>query len=279
MHAVTLTTCDYLCLRVQVVTLDLSDLDIGGRKLGAGGYGDVYEGKWKKGGGKKVAVKVIRSSATGVVLREIRTWSSLPIHPNVIPLFGVVYERFLTYIVTELAMNGSLFDYLHAEKNSPSVDQSLSWASHVAHGMKHLHDHDIIHRDLKSANVLLASGWVAKLCDFGSARELPPMPQTSIQAGTYRWMPPEIMRKATAWINKKCDLFSYGMVLFELFAHELPYSDLENDVDVVMSVIGGKRPPIPPALPPYLHDLLRSCWEDNPCLRPTFNDFVNKIVL
>ena len=161
-----------LCLHVQVITIDLSDLDIGDTRLGKGGYGDVYEGKWKKGRGKRVAVKVIRSSATEMVLREIRTWSSLPSHTNIISFFGVVYEKFLTYIVTELATNGSLFDYLHVKKNSPSVDLSLVWASQVAHGMKHLHDHDIIHRDLKSANVLLAIGWVAKLCDFGSAREL-----------------------------------------------------------------------------------------------------------
>jgi len=158
---------------VQVVKIDFSDLDIGDTRLGKGGYGDVYEGNWKKiGGGKRVAVKVIRSSATQMVLREIRTWSSLPSHPNIITLYGVVYQKFNTFIVSELATNGSLFDYLHIEKNSPSVDQSLAWASHVAHGMKHLHDHDMIHRDLKSANVLLASGWVAKLCDFGCAREL-----------------------------------------------------------------------------------------------------------
>ena len=264
---------------MQVVKIEFSDLDIGDTRLGKGGYGDVYEGNWKKiGGGKRVAVKVIRSSATQMVLREIRTWSSLPSHPNIITLFGVVYQKFNTFIVSELATNGSLFDYLHVEKNSPSVDQSLAWASHVAHGMKHLHDHAMIHRDLKSANVLLASGWVAKLCDFGCARELTHTVTTD-QAGTYRWMPPEIMKKASARINKRCDLFSYGMILFELFAHKKPYSDLENEVDVLESIKKGERPPIPPSLPPYLHGLLRSCWEEDPHLRPTFDDFVSKIVL
>ena len=262
-----------------MVKIEFSDLDIGDTRLGKGGYGDVFKGNWKKkGGGKRVAVKVIRSSATDMVLREIRTWSALPSHPNITTLFGVVYQKFNTFIVSELVTNGSLFDYLHVEKNSPSVDQSLAWASHVAHGMKHLHDHDMIHRDLKSPNILLAIGWVAKLCDFGTARELSVTITTS-QAGTYRWMSPEIMKKATARINKKCDLFSYGMVLFELFSHEVPYSDRENEVDVLKDVTEGKRPPIPPSLPPYLHDLLKSCWEEDPHLRPTFNDFVSKIVL
>ena len=184
--------------------------------------------------------------------------------------------KHVNYIVTELATNGSLFDYLHIEKKKPSVDQSLAWASDVAHGMKHLHDQNIIHRDLKSANVLLMSGWVAKLCDFGTARELTHTTTTE-HAGTYRWMSPEIMRSATGRINKKCDLFSYGMILFELFAHEIPYADLRDNIDVLLSVRDGKRPPIPPTLPLYLHDLIQKCWEEDPYLRPTFDDFVNEM--
>ena len=238
----------------------------------------MYEGYLETGGGMMVAVKVTRSSGSDALPQEIKVWGSLPRHPNIITLIGVATAKLVVYIVTELAMNGSLFDYLHMEKRTPPVHQSLAWASDVARGMKHLHDNNIIHRDLKSANVLLTSEWVAKLCDFGTAREVTHTTTTE-HAGTYRWMSPEIMRSAYARINKKCDLFSYGMVLFELFAHETPYADLRDNVDVLVSVTSGKRPPIPPTLPPYLHDLLRSCWEEDPYLRPTFDDFVNKIVL
>ena len=230
-----------------MVTIDLSDLDIG-KRLGKGGYGFVYEGNWRKGGGMTVAVKVTQTNDPAVISQEIKVWSSLPHHRNVTKLIGVASANFNLYIVTELAVNGSLYDYLHIEKKVPSNSQSLVWASDIAQGMKHLHNHDVIHRDLKSANVLLTSGWVAKLCDFGSARELTHTITTQ-QAGTYRWMPPEIMKKATARINKKCDLFSYGMVLFELFAHEIPYSDLDNEVDVLRMITEGIRPPIPPTLP------------------------------
>ena len=262
---------------MQAVTIDLSDLDLG-KRLGKGGYGDVYEANWKKGGGKRVAVKVIRSSAAGMVLHEILICRSLPSHPNIITFFGVAYTKFNTFIVSELAVNGSLFNYLHIEQKTPSINQSLAWALDIAQGMKYLHDHDIIHRDLKSPNVLLTNEWMAKLCDFGSARQLTHTITTD-QAGTYRWMPPEIMKKSAARINKKCDLFSYGMILFELFEHEIPFSDLDNDVDVLKSVTEGILPPIPPTLPLYLHDLLKSCWEEDPHLRPTFDDFVNKILL
>ena len=268
-----------LFMHIQVVEFDLSDLVIRrDQKLGKGAFGNVYEGHWKKGGGMTVAVKVTQLRGPGTLSQEIKVWHSLPQHQNIITLIGVATDDFNTFTVTELATNGSLFDYLHIEKNTPSVNQSLVWASDVAHGMKHLHDHDVIHRDLKSANVLLTSEWVAKLCDFGTARELTHTTTTE-QAGTYRWMSPEIMRTATAKINKKCDLFSYGMVLVELFAHVIPYADLHDNVEVLLSVTSGKRPPIPLTLPPYLHDLLKSCWEEDSHLRPTFDDFIDKIVV
>ena len=263
---------------MQVVTISLSDLHIGDKRLGKGGFGEVYEGNWNTDGGKKVAVKVTRSSATGQLLREIQVWSSLPSHPHIITFFGVAYAKFMTYIVIELAMNGSLFNYLHSEMKKPSVNLSLAWASDVARGMKYLHDHHIIHRDLKSANVLLTSTWVAKLCDFGTARELTHTTTTE-HAGTYRWMSPEIMRAAEARINKKCDLFSYGMILFELFDHKKPYADTDSDVEVATKVLAGKRPPIPHTLPRYLHKLLKNCWKEDPRQRPTFDDFVDKIVV
>ena len=262
----------YIC--IQVLKIAFPDLEIG-NMLGQGGFGCVYEGKWKEGGGMKVAIKVMRGNDPEA--QEVKIWGSLPPHRNITALIGVALHSVSTYIVMEVAMNGSLFNYLHTDKKTPSVKQSLAWASDVAHGMKHLHDHDIIHRDLKSPNVLLTSEWVAKLCDFGCARELTHTVTTD-QAGTYRWMSPEIMMKATARINKKCDLFSYGMILFELFAHKKPYSDLENAVDVLESVRNGVRPPIPPTLPSHLHDLLKSCWEEDPKLRPTFDNFVKNIV-
>ena len=255
-----------------MIKIERSDLDIG-KRLGKGGYGCVYNGKWKKGGEMTVAIKVTQTNEPGVIPQEVKVWQSLPPHRNIIMLFGIASVDFTIYIVTELAINGSLFDYLHSEKKTPSVNQSLAWASDVAHGMKHLHDHDVIHRDLKSANVLLASGWVAKLCDFSTARELTHTTTTE-QTGTYRWMSPEIMRSATAKINKKCDLFSYGMILVELFAHEIPYAHLDDQIEVLLSVTKGERPPIPPTLPSYLHDLIKKCWKEEPHLRPSFDDFL-----
>ena len=260
-------------LYMQVVSIDYAQLHIG-KELGRGGFGVVFEGRWKEYGGMNVAIKKAQSSEN--LDREIKIWGSLPRHQNIITLFGAASTELDTYLVIELATNGSLHKFLHKRKNIPSIDQSLTWASQVASAMKHLHDHDVIHRDLKSDNVLLSDKWVTKICDFGTARELTHATTTK-QAGTRRWMSPEVMQATEAKINKKCDLFSYGMILFELFAHEIPYADIHDEVEVVKQVCEGKRPPIPPTLPLYLHNVLQSCWEDDPSKRPIFDEIIKKI--
>ena len=134
---------DFTYVQVVIVT-DLSDIDIGDKKLGSGAFGVVtYEGNWKKGGGMSVTVKVTPSSGLATYFPEIKMLCDLLHHRNIITLIGVVPTKFTLYIVTEIATNGSLF--LHIKKETPSDSQSLAWASGVVHGMKHLHDHNIIH--------------------------------------------------------------------------------------------------------------------------------------
>ena len=243
--------------------------------IGQGGFGAVFRGKWKARKGEVVAVK--KCTMTGTkrdpdIPREVQILSSVPDHPHIISFYGVSINYPDILIVTEFAENGSLFNYLHKEKQVPTVAQSLDWALQVAQGMQHLHNFTIIHRDLKSANILLSAAMTAKVCDFGTARYLS---QTTVQtkaSGTFRWMAPEVMEAVEAKINKKCDSFSYGMVVYELFAHQLPYHDTPGDGFVCMKVIQGERPPIPPTIPQYLQSLLTACWETNPHKRPTFDD-------
>ena len=237
----------------------------------------MFEGKWKK---RTVAVKVCLGNLLENLSREIQILTSLPPHSNVLTFYGVALSRdsVSTYIITELAPNGSLHNYLHAKnegakKEEPSPDQSFAWALQVASGMQHLHNNDVVHRDLKSGNILLSFGMVAKVCDFGTARTMAKTAMTT-QKGTYRWMAPEIVEGVEANINKMCDVFSFGMVLYEIYACKIPYDDLRTDPLVGMAVLQGKRPPVPPTLPPFLHPLLKACWKKEPNQRPSFENIV-----
>ena len=240
----------------------------------------MFRGKWKARKGEVVAVKKCLLAGTKRdpdIPREVLILSSLPEHPHIITFYGISVNYPDLFIVTEFAEKGSLFNYLHKEKQVPTVDQSLAWALEVAQGMEHLHNHDIIHRDLKSANILLSSAMAAKLCDFGTARYLSHTTVQTREAGTHRWMAPEIMEQVDSKISKKCDLFSYGMVVYELFAHQVPFCDTPGDVFASIKIAQGERPQIPPTIPQYLHSSLAACWETDPHKRPTFHDIVEEL--
>ena len=239
--------------------------------IGRGQF-SVYRGTV---GGKLMAVKKIDCHKNKIP-QEVEVQSSIRPHPNVLPLLGVAHSNdgFTLYICMELA-DMSLHQYLHKGKNAkPSLQQSTKWAVQIARGIRHIHQQGLAHCDLKSANVLLfKKGDNAKVCDFGSARILERTTTVTTMAGTYRWMAPEFNDKAVARVNQLCDSFSYGMILFELYAHEIPYSDMD-DVTVAYSVRDGRRPPIPPDLPLHIKNLMQSCWEHTPRERPTFENIL-----
>ena len=205
--------------------------------------------------------------------------SVLPRHPNVVFFYATSTSEDATYIVTELVTNGSLYDYIHTEKGELDQPQSISWAKQIAYGMEHLHGHNIVHRDLKSGNVLISGDMEMKVCDFGTARAVVDKCEQSTVRGTYRWMAPEIMKEDDAIIDKNCDVFSYGCVLYELFERKLPYHKEKNSVFLAMKVLDGLRPEFSEdtCIPPFLRDLMQACWEDDPQKRPPFEDCITAL--
>ena len=246
----------------------MSDLVVSKDRLGGGAQGMVYKGTWR---GIQVAVKKCLQPDP----RDVRILLSLKGHPNVIRLYGVVVEEISCLIVTELVKGGSLYDFLYKQKKTPSDDQRSYWMKDIATGMEFLHYQEIAHRDLKSGNILLGERMTAKLCDFGMSRSLDHTTAQSAVTGTYRWMAPEIVRDPNARINKKCDVYSYAMVLYELVTLKLPFHDAPTDQMAMVDAVTGKRPSLPESdseCAPFLRCLITACWDADPKTRPSFEE-------
>lgn len=225
----------------------------------------VYKGRMMD---ELVAMKVIECNRHEIP-HEVEVHSILHPHPNIIPLLGAAHapDGFSIYTCMELA-DTSLFNYLHRDKMKPSLQQSTKWAIQIAEGMHHIHQHGLTHCDLKSAHVLLFEKEnIIKICDFGSAQVLEGRGST----GTYHWMVPG---SEVAEINRRCDVFSYGMILFEIFVHQIPFADIE--AHKVVSLIQQKEhSSIPPEVPAHIKDLMKSCWKYDAHDHPTFEKILH----
>uniref|UniRef100_A0A0N5AQD9 Protein kinase domain-containing protein n=1 Tax=Syphacia muris TaxID=451379 RepID=A0A0N5AQD9_9BILA len=233
-----------------------------GERLGTGAYGSVYRGIWKNCS-KEVAVaikKVFMLEKEADILSKVR-------HRNIIQFFGVSHTSLDFFIVTEFAENGSLYDYVHKDcSNEIEFDQVLTWAIQIAQGVSYLHyeaPETIIHRDLKSKNVVLTSELVCKLCDFGTSKNLTHSCTAPSWGGTAAWMSPEIINQKEG-ITTATDVWSYGVVLWEMIAREIPYKGLTEFSIYSMIAQQGVTLVIPEECPLALSELMKNCWKVNP---------------
>ncbi|GLT90922.1 hypothetical protein SLE2022_088370 [Rubroshorea leprosula] len=250
-----------------------------GAEIGEGSYAVVYRGIWN---GSDVAVKVFFGNgySEGTLedyKKEIDIMKKLR-HPNVLLFMGAVYSPERLAIVTEFLPRGSLFKTLH--KNNQVLDnrRRLRMALDVARGMNYLHHRNppILHRDLKSSNLLVDRNWTVKVGDFGLSRW---KNATFITAksgrGTPQWMAPEVLRNEPS--NEKSDVFSFGVVLWELMTVSIPWNNL-NSLQVV-GVVGfmDRRLELPEGLDPHVASIIHDCWRSDPGQRPSFEDIIHRM--
>ncbi|KAK4749129.1 hypothetical protein SAY87_026578 [Trapa incisa] len=243
-----------------------------GERIGLGSYGEVYRGEWH---GTEVAVKkLLDQDITGESLEEfkseVRIMTKLR-HPNVVLFMGAVTRPPNLSIVTEFLPRGSLYRLIHRPNNQLDERRRLRMALDAARGMNYLHSCNpvIVHRDLKSPNLLVDKNWVVKVCDFGlSRRKHSTFLSSRSTAGTAEWMAPEVLRNEPS--NEKCDVYSFGVILWELFTMQQPWGGM-NPMQVVGAVgYQHRRLDIPDDMDPVIADIIRNCWETDPRLRPSF---------
>jgi len=259
--------------------IDPDDLEIQ-KRIGSGGFAEVFLG-YRKSDGTVVAIKKLHkqqfdSTMLDMFRREIVILTKLS-HFAILPFVGACTKPPYC-IVTQFMSGGSLFARLHSKDASSqlSATQLTIIALGIAYGMSFLHEKQMIHRDLKSLNILLDEDDFPKICDFGMARtkNTGSEPMTG-EIGTSQWMAPEVL--ASQNYDEKADVYSYGIIIWEMLTGDIPYRGL-RDIQVAMTVVNqNNRPKIPKNCPQNLSKFIKVCWSNDPKQRPDFNSIVRAL--
>ncbi|GMJ02121.1 hypothetical protein like AT3G06620 [Hibiscus trionum] len=250
-----------------------------GEQIGQGCCGTVYHGLWY---GSDVAIKIFPNLeySDDVIIsfkQEVSLMKRLR-HPNVLLFMGAVTSPQRLCIVTEFLSHGSLFRLL--QKNAAKLDwrRRVHMALDIARGMNYLHHYNppIVHRDLKSSNLLVDKNWTVKVGDFGLSRlKHATYLSSRTGKGTPQWMAPEVLRNEPS--NEKSDVYSFGVVLWELDTGKIPWDGL-NSMQVIATVgFLNQRLEIPKELNPRWASIIESCLHSDPQSRPTFRELLDEL--
>jgi len=255
-------------------------------RIGKGSYGEVFRGMWR---GTEVAVKKLpyymselddeeqRKEFSTNFIHETELMKSLR-HPNIIQLYA-------TFTIPEVCMvmeymsRGSLYHILHDKTIELSWDIIRRIMIDAAKGMTYLHNSQpvIVHRDLKSHNLLVGEYWNTKVSDFGLSRILDVTHTfgTMTSCGTPSWTAPEVLRGEK--YTEKCDVYSFGIVLWECVTRQTPYDGIPPFQIVFQVSTQGMRPTIPQDCPHSWSTLIVECWDESPENRPSFEDILHSL--
>uniref|UniRef100_A0A665VQQ7 RAF proto-oncogene serine/threonine-protein kinase n=1 Tax=Echeneis naucrates TaxID=173247 RepID=A0A665VQQ7_ECHNA len=255
-------------------------------RIGSGSFGTVYKGKWHG----DVAVKILKVTDPTpeqfqafrnevAVLRKTR-------HVNILLFMGYMTKDNLA-IVTQWCEGSSLYKHIHVLETNFKMIQLIDIARQTAQGMDYLHAKNIIHRDMKSNNIFLHEGLTVKIGDFGLATvkaRWSGSHQVEQPSGSILWMAPEVIRmQDNNPYSFQSDVYSYGIVLFELMTGELPYSQIANRDQIIFMVGRGYLSPDLSKLykncPKAMKRLVADCIKKSKDDRPLFPQILSSIEL
>ncbi|CAM6123441.1 unnamed protein product [Calypogeia fissa] len=270
-----------------------------------GTYGTVHRGVYD---GQDVAIKFLDwgeedtmsrtqiESFRSAFRQEVQVWHNLD-HPNVTKFIGAsmggpdlqipsfqngIDDFFLVgsnicCVVVEYLAGGTLKDYLiRNRRRKLAFKVVIQLALDLSRGLEYLHAKKIVHRDVKSENMLLDTKRNLKIADFGVARVEASNPKDMTgETGTLGYMAPEVLNGKP--YNRKCDVYSFGICLWEIYCCDMPYPDLSFTEMTHAVVHQNLRPTIPRCCPTALAHVMKKCWDQHPDKRPEMAQVVQLI--
>ncbi|KAF7983615.1 hypothetical protein HWV62_20534 [Athelia sp. TMB] len=248
-----------------------------------GEYADLWLGTLD--GSTEVAVKVLRGGSStnpkfmeklmNHLNREAKRWRLFN-HPNVSAFHGIVKGwGYMPGLVLPLYQNTVVEFVSQSEKADLKVDMIRQ----IAEGLVYIHSNNMVHGDIRGANILMDAEDRPRICDCGLTSIIEPSEFTSVKtAGACRWTAPELMipsetmeEDPTTLFNTATDIYAFAMLIIEIFTGKIPFSNKKNDSSVIFAVLDGGRPDIPSSIVdiPALRDFLELCWHKDPQKRPS----------
>ncbi|XP_072034127.1 serine/threonine-protein kinase Nek7-like isoform X2 [Amphiura filiformis] len=252
--------------------------------LAVGSHSQVFRGELILAGQQPIQVAAKKVRLMSMENTELRALKSLN-HKNIIKFHGVyAFDEVKTFIIMELAEEGDLYHFLIRYRLNKEKSGEISrlpeplvwrWVLEAASAIQYLHSGSKIHRDIKSQNYLISANFTLKLGDLGMAKVMDAT-QPTLGSGTCGWMAPEVIQHQRR--SRKSDVFSFGIVAWEICSTDVPYCDIKGDFKVMRAVCDGARPTIPGDIPEKLACLMRECWEKDYNKRPEMDVVVVRLL-
>ncbi|CAB4473256.1 unnamed protein product [Rhizophagus irregularis] len=272
-------------------------------KIKEGGFGIVYSATWIEGprwkwdnelmkwvasGPRKITFKTLKRDGIDErrkeFLKEVEHHSICIGVKRIVHCFGVTRHpdtgRYM--MVTNFANQGDLTSYIKKNHQELSWERIIHLSHDIAKALRELHRKKLIHCDLHSGNILnhitcygILWTWIADLGLCLKEDDIANQKTNNSIFGKIGYMAPEVLRRNS--YSKAADVYSFGIILWELTSCRMPFSDVRQDIHLVYEIIEGRRPKIVEGTPPAFAKLIQDCWNPDPNLRPTMEEVRNRI--